>query len=66
MHACVAEQVAAQGMASTATQVDVEGSTLGMPLTIAGTMQALDPLQRPAHEIVVESTVEIDQSVGDG
>ena len=66
MHACVAVQVAAQGAASTATQVDFDGSTLGMPLTIAGTMQALPAPQRPAHEMACESTVVIDQSLAPG
>jgi hypothetical protein len=37
-----------------------------MPPTIAGTMQAPPPPQRPAHEICVVSTVEIDQSLADG
>ena len=37
-----------------------------MLLTIAGTTQAVPPPQRPAHEMGVESTVEIDQSLAAG
>src|SRR2546423_11233023 len=66
MHSCVSLQVAAQGAASMGTQVERDGSPLGMPLTMAGVMQALVELQRPAHEIGVESTTLMLQSLADG
>jgi hypothetical protein len=37
-----------------------------MPLTIAGTMHSVVKLQRPAHEIGVESTTLMVQSLADG